>query len=423
MSARNDVAAVTVNYATASGTATAGSDFTATGGTLTFATGETSKTVSVNVLGDTTYEADETLYVNLNSPTGAGLMFSQGQGVIWNDDSYPTISVGDVSLAEGNSGTSSMNFVVTLSNPAGQLVQANYATADGTATAGSDYTAAAGTVSFAAGQTSRTVSVLVSGDTVYEPDETLYLNLSSPVNTTIADGQGAGTISNDDAKTYISIDDVTVAEGNNGTTNAVFTVSIGAPISSDVTVDYTTVDGTATAGSDYAWTGGTLTIAAGQTSATFTVSVSGDTLLESDETFSVNLTNSVNGLTSKWQGLGTITNDDAGTPTLSINGVSDTEGNYGAKSFSFTVSLSVPSATPVTVKYATANGTAKVPADYQAKTGTLTFAPGETSKTVSVLVIGDRLRESAEVFYVNLSAPSGATITTGTGRGVIVNDD
>src|SRR5207245_1146231 len=132
----------------------------------------------------------------------------------------------DVTLAEGNSGTTSFGFTVSLSVAINQPVTVNYATGNGTATAGSDYAAASGTLTFAPGQTSKTITVLVSGDRLGESDETFFVNLSSPTNGVIADGQGAGTIVDDEPR--ISIGDVSLAEGNSGTTPFTFTATLSA---------------------------------------------------------------------------------------------------------------------------------------------------------------------------------------------------
>jgi len=192
--------AVTVNYATADGTATAGTDYVAGSGTVTFAAGQLTKTVAVTVNGDATVEPNETFLVNLASPTGATIADAQGQGTITNDDvaPLPTLSVGDVSVTEGNAGTATATFTVTLSAAASTAVTVNYATADGTAAAGSDYVAGSGTLTFAAGQTAKTVLVSINGDAAVEPDETFVVNLSGAASATIADAQGQGTIVNDD---------------------------------------------------------------------------------------------------------------------------------------------------------------------------------------------------------------------------------
>ena len=222
-----------------------------------------------------------------------------------------SLSINDVTVTEGNAGTTSAVFTVTLSTATSQTVTVNYATANGTATEGSDYTAASGTLTFAPGVTSQTLTVAVLGDTRNEANETFFVNLSTPSNATIADGQGQGTILNDDAALPgLSINNVTVTEGNTGTTSAVFTVTLSAASSQTVTVNYATADSKATAGSDYTATAGTLTFAPGVTSQTITVSVLGDTVKEPTETFYVNLSNATNATIVSGRGRGTILDDD-----------------------------------------------------------------------------------------------------------------
>jgi hypothetical protein len=188
---------VTVGFATANDTATAGSDYVATSGTLTFAPGETSKTVTVSVIGDVVDELDETFFVNLSAPSGATIGDGQGVGTIIDDDG-PTIDVGDVSQVEGNTGASDFFVPVTLSAASPGTVTVAFTSADGTATAPSDYTSTSGTLTFAPGTTSLAVTVSVNGDVVPEADETFFVNLSAPSGATIGDGQGQGTIVNDD---------------------------------------------------------------------------------------------------------------------------------------------------------------------------------------------------------------------------------
>ena len=414
--------AATVSYATANGTATAGSDYTAATGTLSFAAGETSKSVAVTVAGDALNEANETFTLNLSTPVNATLGDATGTGTITNDDPVPTLAVNDVSVTEGNSGTSSLSFTVTLSAASGQGVTVAYATANGTATAGSDYTAASGTLTFAAGETSKSVAVTVAGDLITEPDETLTLNLSAPTNATIGDAQGVGTISNDDAPPTIAVNDVSVTEGNSVTSSLSFAVTLSNPSSAAITVQYATANGTATAGGDYTAVTGTLTFAAGETSKSVAVTVAGDALNEANETFTLNLSAPVNATLGDATGTGTITNDDP-VPTIAVNDVSVTEGNSGTSSLSFTVTLSAASGQGVTVSYATANGTATAGSDYTAATGTLSFAAGETSKSVAVTVAGDALNEANETFTLTLSAPTNATISDAQGVGTITNDD
>jgi hypothetical protein len=337
-------------------------------------------------------------------------------------DVFRTLAINDVTRAEGNSGVASFLFAVSLSTASTSPVMVNYATVNGTAAAGSDYTATSGTLTFNPGETRKAVTVFVTGDLTVEPNETFVVNLNGASGASIADGQGRGTILNDDGPT-LRINDVTATEGNVGNKNFVFTVTLSQAATSNVTVNCVTANGTALAGSDY--TAGTtaLTFTPGQTSKTCTVPVIGNTVVEPNETFFVNLTTAVGATIFDGQGLSTILNDDG--PLLSINNVLLTEGNVGNKNFVFTVTLSPAASSNVTVNCVTANGTALAGSDYTAVNIPLTFTPGQTSKTCTVPVIGSTVVEPNETFFVNLTSPVGATIVDPDlrGTGVILNDD
>ena len=241
-----------------------------------------------------------------------------------------SLSINDVTVTEGNSGTTNATFTVSLSSAASTVVSVDYATANGTATAGTDYIALPTTpLTFNPGETSKTITVPVNGDNQVELNETFFVNLSNlqtnGSNVSLADNQGQGTINNDDSAT-ISINDVTVIEGNSGTTNAVFTVTLSNAVDTAVTVNYATADGTATTtDNDYTAIATTpLIFNAGETSKTITVAVNGDNQVESNETFFVNLSNlNANGRNvtiADNQGQGTITNDDRSTFKKTIIG-------------------------------------------------------------------------------------------------------
>jgi len=221
----------------------------------------------------------------------------------------------------------------------------------------------------------------------------------------------------------ITISDTTVTEANSGTTAATFTVTLSAASTEPVTVAYAIANGSASAGSDYQAASDTLTFATGQTSKTITVQVVGDRLPEPNETFYVNLNNPTSGAFADGQGVGTIVDDE---PRISISDVTKKEGN-GRKTtlFTFTVTLSAAYDQPVTMSFQTVNGTATTSDnDYVAKTGTLTFAPGETSKTITIEVKGDNKREASETFYLDLFGNSSNSLFTKyRGLGTILNDD
>jgi hypothetical protein len=223
----------------------------------------------------------------------------------------PTIRIHDATVTEGNTGTVEATFSVTLSAPSTETITVAYATGHGTATAGSDYEAANGTLTFAPGETSKTITIMVNGDRLPEPNETVFVNLSGATNATIADGQGVGTILDDEPR--ISISDVTKAEGKkNQTTLFIFTVTLSAPYDQPVTMSFQTVNGTAkTSDNDYVARAGTVTFAPGETTKTITIEVKGDNKKEANEYFYLDLfANSSNSWFTKNRGLGTILNDD-----------------------------------------------------------------------------------------------------------------
>jgi hypothetical protein len=197
---------VTVRYTTVAGTganaAKPGVDFNAVTGSIVIPAGQQEGHILVPIIGNTKFEPNKSFSLKLTQAQNAVIHPNKGQaaGTITNDDSVPTISITDVTATEGNSGTKQFNFTVTLSNASYQTVQVKYQTGSGTAAAGIDYVSKSlATLPFAPGVTTQTISVLVKGDTVSEENETFFLNLSAPVNATIADGQGLGTIEDDDA--------------------------------------------------------------------------------------------------------------------------------------------------------------------------------------------------------------------------------
>ncbi len=191
---------VTVSYATSNGTAAAGGDYTAVSGSLTFAVGSTSRTISVPILPDAVYEPNESFSLNLSNAVGGTITDASGLGTIQNDDPMPQIAVEDCAAIEGHSGTASCAVKVTLSGASNGTVTVAYATAPGTATAGSDYTTTSGTASFPPLTTGpQTIAVPLLGDTAIEGDETFVVNLSSASGASLPDAQATGTIVDDDA--------------------------------------------------------------------------------------------------------------------------------------------------------------------------------------------------------------------------------
>lgn len=594
---------VTVEARTVPGTATSPEDFTAVDTTLTFDPGVTTRTISVPIVTDAIDEPDETFTLVLSNPVNATVANGSATATILNDDG-PTVglSIADATAPEGNAGTSQVTLAVTLSAASAQDVTVNYATFPGTATGGADYASTAGSLTFPAGTTAVSLPITIIGDTLDEPDETFTVVLSSPANAFIADGTAVVTIVDDDPPPSLSVNDVSVVEGTGGTTTLTFAVALSGASGRPVTVNYATVNGTATAPADYTAATGTLTFTPGTVTMAIPISIVPDAASEPTETFSVQLSAPANATIGKGTGVGTIVDDDAaantitrqvvsgaddvnersssliatgstvwlgnetpnsnyaafrftnvqvppgavitaarlevnsastqwlsvafefgieaslnsqpfsatslpsqrpllaprvshlsdaqwlagtwyalndvsalvkalvdqpgwtsgnamslivrgtgqawsrkfvrafegdptfaprlvvsyvpsGLPTLSINDVSVQEGTGTTVSAGFTVTLSAPSASQVTVNYQTSPGTATSPADYTATSGTLTFAPGTTTATIQVPIASDSLPEPNETFSVVLSAPTNALLAKATGVGTILDDD
>ena len=317
-------------------------------------------------------------------------------------------------------------FTVSLSQPSTETVTAAYITADGTAHAGSDYTARSGTLTFRPGETGRKIAVPVLDDNAEEADETFTVWLSNPRNAILADPEGIATITDDDPAEpppppppplpALTIDDVTVAEDAG---SARFTVSLSEPSAETVTVDYATSDvrhgdrrlrlpprplpttppRVARSRSSPATTARTIAIP-----------VLDDSADEADETFTVGLTRPRNATLADSEGTATITDDDPAEPPppppppLPALAIDDVTVPEDAGSARFTVSLSEPSAETVTVDYATSDGTAEAASDYTAARGSLTFQPGDTARTIAIPVLDDSADEADETFTVGLTS-------------------
>ena len=554
------VASVSVNYSTINGTALAGSDYTSTAGSVTFAPGETTKTITVAITNDTVFEGNENFQVNLSSPSnatvgtgsvttvihddgtgtggtnddrltvvsvssptvgeGGNLVFSVGLsgtsttattvtvtpssgsailgtdtglqqvstdgGTTWNtlgatvtvpagangflvrvatindgllegtetinlsaataqntsavvgvgtitDGTIPTVSISGP--ADVNEAAGTITYTISLSAASVAPVSVNYGTANGTALAGSDYVAAAGSVTFAPGETTKTITVAISNDVVYEGNENFQVRLSTPTNATVGTGSvttvihddGTGTGGTDDDRlTVVNVSSPTVAEG--GLLN--FSVSLSGTSTTATTVSISASSGTAILGADtglqevstdggVTWNvlGSTVTVPAGAGGFQVRIATINDGLLEGSETISLSAATAQN--TSSVVGVGTIT--DGTVPAVSITGPAQV--NEAAGTITYTISLNAPSVAPVSVNYGTANGTALAGSDYTATAGSVTFAPGETTKTITVTITNDTAFEGNENFLVNLSTPTNAILGTASVSTVIVDND
>jgi hypothetical protein len=434
--------ATTVNWSvTGSGASPANAaDFGGTlpSGTLGFAAGETSKTITVNVTGDTLVEPDEGFTVTLSgASSGTTITTPTANGTIRNDDPALSIAALDASKFEGNSGTTPFTFRVTRSGYTGGTTTVNWAvTGSGANPANAaDFggTLPSGTLGFAAGETSKTIIVNITGDTLIEPDEGFTVTLSGASGgATITTAAANGTIRNDDPALSIAALDANKFEGNSGTTPFTFRVTRSGYTGGTTTVNWAVIGSGANPANaaDFGGSlpGGTLNFAAGETGKTITVNVTGDTLVEPDEGFTVTLSGASGAATITTAAAnGTIRNDD---PALSIAALdaSKFEGNSGTTPFTFRVTRSGYTGGTTTVNWSvTGSGASPAnAADFGGTlpSGTLSFAAGETSKTITVSVTSDTLVEPDEGFTVTLSGASGGTtITTAAANGTIRNDD
>lgn len=301
---------VTVNYTTANGTATAGSDYTAVPSTtLTFAPGDTTKSAAVDVLGDDTNEsADETFAVNLSGASGATIADGSATGTIIDDENNPAVSIGDVTVTEGDTGVTTANLQVTLSHASATDVTVDYATIAGSADAAEDFNAVPSTtLTFLGnGPLSKTVSVDVVGDLLDESDESFTVDLSNIQGGLPADVEGKALIIDNDTS-RVRVDGDTAME-NNGP--VAFTVSLTKAHSQNVTVSYTSANGTAKAASDYVATTASVSFATGTTSRVVSVPLINDDVAERSEQFSFSVTETVNAELADGNARGTILDDD-----------------------------------------------------------------------------------------------------------------
>jgi hypothetical protein len=421
------------------GSATKDSDYSSVpnkaSGDFTLSTSNVNDTVQIKVKGDTVFEPDENVKLTIDGVTcdpdacPDGLVTTASKTTtIKNDDPKPTISIGSATQLEGNSGTNGMPFPVTLSNPSSTDIHFHVATSSGSALDGEDFTGVSSDFTIPAGATqpnSPGVVVPIKGDTKFEDDEFFTIQILSADGATIANGSALGTIQNDDEapppppEPTISVANISVKEGTGGTTNATFAVKLSEPADDIVTFHWATADGTAKAPDDYTAANGDGIIIPGDTEKDITISVNPDGLDESNEVFSLVLSSISGADAGDTTATATIQDDDV--PTLSIADATVTEGGV----LNFVVTLTGGPPTDVTVDFATAEGPSQPagPNDYTPVNGTLTFKPGEATKTIAVQTLQDTQVELTELLVVNLSNAKGAGIGTGTATGRILDND
>ena len=414
---------VTVGYAVAGGTATAGTDYEALpAGTLTFQPRETTKTINVMVRDDDVDEVDETVEIALSSPGNARLALDMRRavGTIEDDDPEPELSIEGATVDEGHEGARSpLVFTVTKDGATSKVVTVGYAVAGGTATAGIDYEALpAGTLTFQPRETTKTINVTVKGDV--EPEgssETIEIRLSSPTNATLAEGRdtATGTIRDDDLA-LLPIDDVSVTEG--GEANIV--LRLERALQEPVRIGYSTA-GSATAGEDYTFSvpvigldlalpQGAIEVPAGEQQGVVTVAAVEDSLVEGREEFTVTLTTvTTDGRAPEVLGQVMVTIEDNDELSVSVTAPKTVAEGDVAR---FTVRVDGGESTaPVDVNYSV-GGTAKAPADYTAPSPTMVSIPaGQRTATITIRTMADKVLEPDETLKVTLT---GAQTANGT---------
>lgn len=452
----NDASDILLTYSTANGSATAGQDYVSvTNQHLTIEKGLLSKTFTVQVINDTTYDSlkTETFQVNLGPDpayTGdATVKFANnapkltGTVSIIDNEVAPQVSIANASFQEG----SNSNFNVTLNHPSDKPITVPYSTINGTAVAGADFSktaTATGKVTFAPGVTSVSLGeIAAETDTLVEGNETFKVQLAAPTGATLSKtaAVATGTIV-DTNHAYVSINDVSLLEGNSGTKDAIFTVSLDGDTAAPVTYSYMTGDlGSATAGQDYIAKSGTVTLGGpnGAKTAQIAVKVMGDLAKEGNETFRVYLSgSSVATLTTPY-GTGTILNDGDTQPTLSVSSQALAEGDpsrdasgqlvSGDKTMTFTATLSETTSQDVTFhikasEILQAANVARLGSDFVAPADTVyTITAGQTTKTFDITIKADQVFEPTEFFNVTLTNITGAQPGHAVGTGTIYDND
>ncbi len=408
---------VTLGFTTRDGTATAGRNYDSSAGTLTIPAGQTGATIPIQTIDDHVYEPSEGFSLDLNSATCAALGETAATGTILNIDPPPGVSVGTAgSVTEGSVAT----FPVWLTASSGYTTTIGYATENGTASAPLNYSAASGEVTIPAGQTSASIPVQTVDDGIYEPNETFSMTLTSAINASLASPTAAATIIDIDPAVNVSVGTAgSVGEGSVAT----FPIWLSNAAARDVTLSYTTENGTASAPLNYTAASGEVTIPAGDLTTSIPVETVDDHINEPNETFSLALTSATNATLAATSASATILNTD---PPLHVN-IETPSAVLEGDTVTFSLTLCDPSGQPascgadVTASYHTVDGTAdggsagSTSADYvSAASGTTVVIPaGSTSAEITVATMADDINEPDEGFSVCLDGATHAS-TSGT---------
>ncbi|MFA5842324.1 MAG: Calx-beta domain-containing protein [Candidatus Gracilibacteria bacterium] len=411
---------ISVPFTLGDGTATGdGADYSISASPITVIAGQTTANITLSVVDDVIDESNETVIVIMGSPTNASQGATTVHTATINDNDNVSIAIVDNSVSENGSTAA---ITVTMTGTSSSTVSVNYATSEGTATAGSDYTATSGTITWTAGQTGdKTFNVSITDDGLDENNETVILALSNAVNSTISDGDGALTINDNDASPT-----VTWTSSSQSGLESVGTLTLTAELSAvsgrNVSVPYTLSGTAAGNGTDYSITASPITITAGQTTANITLTIVNDTLDENDETAIITMgapTNATQGETT----VHTVTitdNDNAPTVAWTIDSQSAAE---GASPLTITAQLSAVSGKEVTIPF-TLSGTAIGDGtDYSITASPITISAGTTTSNIMVTLMDDSFKESTEILILTMDSPTNATQGVVTSHTITLNDN
>jgi len=400
--------ALTVNV-TIGGTAGNGTDYDAIATTATFAAGSSTATIIVNPIDDAAVEPSETVIVSVAAGNGYTLGSPNSATVTIGDNDVPNISASIAATTPAAAeGGATGQFTITLSGTSPTDVTVNFAVS-GTAAA-NDYASLGTGVVIPAGQTSATLTVTPTNDTVFEGSETVIVTLASGTGYTLGTPANATvTIADNDSAPSATIAATTANAAEGGATGQ-FTVTLSNASNSATTVNYT-VNGTATSDSDYTALTGSVTIAAGSTNGTIAVTAVDDNVFEGSETVVATLASGT-GYTVGATNSGTVTiADNDAAPTATIAATTANANETGPTNGVFTITLNRASSSATTVNY-TVGGTATSGSDYTALAGSVQIAAGSTTGTVTVTPVDDTTTESSETVVVTLASGTGYSVGT-----------
>lgn len=412
---------VTVAYQTGDNTATAGQDYAAASGILTFTPGTFTQAIPLTILADLDVEGNETFSVTLSHSLNANIMGVNPVSVTILDDENPSLISFTVAALAVGEGEGMATVVVQQNGAYTGTVSVNYQTSAGTATAGPDYTTTNGTLVFAGGVLTQTITIPIGNDSVPEINETFYVLLLGAINGVVVGANPLPvTIVDNDIPGVIQFAAATATVSEGGSQVQVLVTQDGAQ--DTATVQYTTSNGTATAEQDYTLGSGTLIFPLGVTTQTITIPILEDTVLETSETFFITLSNPVNGVIQGPNPMTVTIMDNEAPAQISFVAAALTVPENGGPAV-ITLHHNATSAIPIQVNYATSNGTAANGQDYTASSGTVIFPAGLVTRTFTIPLLNDTLLEGDETFFVTLSAPVNGVIVGTNPLTVTITDD